>query len=146
MLKKILIALVMVISVAALTACGASKQPEETTPETTAAPETTTPAETTTQPETTTPEETTPAVELPEGVVAPDKWLPEAKDAVVSADGDVLTLRLGPGSDYDPVDAIPDGTEIKIEAEQESADGDMTWGFLNYMDQYGWVSMDFVTE
>ena len=118
MLKKSLIALILIISVAALTACGESKQ-EETTPETTTA---------------------APEIELPEGIVEPDEWLADAKSVVVSADGDILTLRQGPDSTYDAIDGIPDGSEISIEAEQDG------WGFTNYSDQYGWVSMDFVTE
>lgn len=139
MLKKTLIALVMILTVAALTACGESKQPETTTPETTT-PAETTPEETTTPPETTTPEETTPAVELPEGIVAPEKWLAEPKNATVASDGDLLSLRMGPDVSYDAIDGLPDGTEISIEAEQDE------WGFVNYNDQYGWISMEFVTE
>lgn len=146
MLKKFLIVILAVITAVSLAACGEPKkeaEPETTTPaETTTPEETTTPAETATPAETTTPEETEPAApavpEVPEGIMVPDQMLPEARAGVVAADGDVLTLRQGPDSTYEGIDAIPDETPLLIEAEQDG------WGFVNYNDQYGWVSLDFV--
>lgn len=191
MLKKILMALVLITAIAVLTACGkqAEQQPQngaaielvtpegETPTDAEKAPEEKAPAEEVKEPEEKAPadtaepaaqddaeeaaqaaeqdedapaEEEAPAQEepaaavavpeLPDNITAPDQMLAEPKQVTVAADGDVLTFREGPGSEYDGFDAVPDGTELTIEAEQDG------WGLTNYNDQYGWVSLDFVTE
>ena len=140
-MKKIALAAVVVLAAASLAACGKTAEPETTTEETTTEAVTTTVPETTTEKETTTePETTTEEIETQEGLIAPASTLDEAKKVVVSADGDQLTLRLGPGSDYDQATMIDDGTELTITAE------DSGWGYTTYNKQAGWVSMDWVTE
>ncbi len=140
-MKKIVLAAVVVLAAASLAACGKTAEPETTTEETTTEIVTTTVPETTTEKETTTePETTTEEIETLEGLIAPQSTLDEAREVVVSADGDQLTLRLGPGSDYDQITMIDDETELTITAE------DSGWGYTVYNKQAGWVSMDWVTE
>lgn len=141
-MKKIALAAVVVLATVSLAACGKTAEPETTTEETTTEAVTTTVPETTTEKETTTtePETTTEEIETQEGLITPQSTLDEAKRVVVSADGDQLTLRLGPSSDYDQVTMIDDGTELTITAE------DSGWGYTVYNRQAGWVSMDWVTE
>ena len=93
-----------------------NKNPEETKPEESTVPETTVPE--TTVPETTEPEATT-------------------VTGTIKANGG-LALRKGPGTGYERIKYLPDGTKVTI-LEQQKA-GSMTWGRISE----GWISMSYV--
>ena len=111
------------------------QKPEETTPETTA-PETTAPE--TTVPETTAPETTVPETTVPE-TTAPETTAPAVKEqtGTVKANGG-LSVRKGPGTGYDRVKYLDNGSKVMI-LEQQKA-GTMTWGRVSD----GWISMSYV--
>ena len=161
MIKKTLIAVIALLAAASLAACGESNTQEETTAaETVVATETaTTAAEAETKTEAAgeeteaadgeekeaadteeeTTEETTQAAEEDEnGLVKPSEKLEESWTGVVAAEGDGLSLRLGPGSDYEAILIVPDDTELEIEAE------DGSWGYTSYAGESGWVSTDWL--
>ena len=75
-----------------------------------------------------------------DGVIMPKEFLDEPRDAEVSGtEGIGLFLRQGPSSTYGDIDLIPEGTKVTIQAEMDN------WGFTTYRDQYGWVSLDFIS-
>lgn len=85
-------------------------------------------------PEETTPEETEPEETEPEET-EPEK--PATVTGVVKANGG-LKVRSGPGTGYDVVTILANGTKVEI-LEQKTV-GAMTWGRV----EKGWISMDYV--
>ena len=168
MLKKGVLAATAVLTAILLAACGESaKQGTETADAQTAQVEAGAETETTTpesdlkitsfkedtnkekETQTTAEKETTaPTKEAETTTAAAEKETTEAetttaagqeeKTGVVSADGDGLSLRSGPGSDNDILDLIPDGTTLVILEEQDG------WGRVEYDGTEGWVSLDYV--
>ena len=75
-----------------------------------------------------------------EGIVAPAKMLDQEWTGTIAADGDGLRLRSGPDPEYEEIDLIPDETQVTVYAEENG------WGYTNYRDQYGWISLEWVAK
>lgn len=61
----------------------------------------------------------------------------EAEQTVTVFDGN-LRMRQGPGTNYEHIQMIPDGTAISMYAKQDG------WCYVKYLGRYGWVSGEFI--
>ena len=57
--------------------------------------------------------------------------------------GSSLTLRIGPGINYDKIRQIPSGKNIRVIDSTKSADG-IEWFKVSYKNSRGWVRSDYV--
>ena len=66
---------------------------------------------------------------------------------VAAADGSgYLYLRYGPGTGYDIICSIYDGTVLHITLTAKAPDKDTIWGQTEYNGHYGWVSLTHTKE
>ena len=72
--------------------------------------------------------------------VKPDdaEYVTEATTATVKTNGGVLYMRKGNGTNYDRIDAIPNGTSVEVFAIKGG------WSLVRYKDAYGWCSGDYL--
>lgn len=62
----------------------------------------------------------------------------------VTTSGVSLKLRPTASTSYDPLDQIPNGTELEVLYIDDSS-SDSGWGYVEYKGQRGWVSMEYMT-
>ena len=108
--------------------------PDTTVPEVTV-PETTVPE--TTVPEVTVPETTVPETTVPE-VTVPETTEPQAVTGVVKVSS-TLAVRKGPGTGYDIVRYLKNGTKVTILAQEKA--GSVAWGKIG---EDEWISLRYV--
>ena len=74
------------------------------------------------------------------GVVQPGYYMDEVKNVVVDADGG-LRMRAGPGTEYEVIRVIPDGTPLSGDGVPDDTP-EFRWLFVTYDGNSGWVSAD----
>lgn len=76
-------------------------------------------------------------------ITAPDTP-PARTDAIyftTRTNGERLNLRAGPGTGYDIIGKIPDYLRLRVYGTMSSAPG---WALVQYNQQYGWVSTEYL--
>lgn len=84
-----------------------------------------------------------PLADLPEEVTPPSRANGESEQAQYNTtpDGN-LTLRTGPGTEYDQVGSIPPSTAVDCLGRSDLADN---WILVCYEGQYGWACTDYMS-
>ena len=84
-----------------------------------------------------------PLADLPDTIKAPDRPCGENEQFRYNTtpDGN-LTLRAGPGTDYDKVGSIPPSSTVDCLGRSDTADN---WVLVNYEGQFGWACTDYMS-
>ena len=73
--------------------------------------------------------------------VKPESFLPESEiDTYRVNSEDGLRMRAGPGTEYDTLASIANGTALQALAKNGS------WIFVKYSNQYGWMLTDYMVH
>ena len=74
--------------------------------------------------------------------VQPPTYYKEGEQPSSTTPGDSgMTLRAGPGTDYDKVTSVPAGTGVTALGTNE----DGSWVVVNYDGKYGWLKTEFLS-
>lgn len=84
-----------------------------------------------------------PLAGMPDTITAPDRPCGDGEQSHYSttADGN-LTLRAGPGTDYDKVGTIPPSSTVECLGRSDAAEN---WILVCYEDQFGWACTDYMS-